>query len=203
MRRVFDKWSRVIILGCIITVLIFLPSIANTFDPININSNEVQAFPNSQDGGSNDLMAGWSIYKNEQYGYELGFPSEWAFKQTSDNKIAWLIEAPDKKVSIYTTCGSLVQKDMDLWNFSRTYGFQNIEGFEKDPAYIKEIFTDYGTYGVEVVYWVTLPDGEKKLSDTYVFFDTKPKSNARIVLENGEVDLEIFDEIIRTFRFQR
>lgn len=148
------------------------------------------------------LAKEWKVYKNDKYGYEIKLPSGAVIQEMPNLKGIQILMPSGNKVSIYVTSGSLLQKGMDLWNFSKIYGFQNIEGFEEDPEYIEQIFTDYQIPGVKVVYWLTLPNGERKLSNTYVFFDTMPKSNIRIVLENRGVDLKIFDEIIRSFRFK-
>ena len=75
---------------------------------------------------------------------------------------------------------------MDFLNFGKTYGFQNIEGVEENHKYIEKIVTNYMEYALKVLYWLTLPGGERTLSNTFIFFDTKPKRDTRLVMERKQ-----------------
>jgi hypothetical protein len=116
-----------------------------------------------------------------------------------------IIFSPDskteKKVMIYSTSGSLLQKEFTLWDFASSYGFQNIEGCEEFPNNIQEIHTQYGIEGIKVKYWIKLIDGRRIVSNEFIFFNTDPISDFRLVFENAGVESNTFQEIARTFRY--
>jgi len=152
-------------------------------------------------GNDNLLGSNWKIYRNEKYRFLIEIPPDWSIKETTTSLIFLPYKNDEAKLLVYWTSGSLIQKGLDLWNFAYSYGFQNIENVEKDPYDIEKIQTKNGITGVRVVYWVNLINGERILSNGFVFFDTKPISDIRIVFENVGVDLKSFEEIVRCFGY--
>ncbi len=127
-------------------------------------------------------ISSWQTYHNEEYGFEVKYPSDWGFsKQESFNEPAFVISRDESRLAILPKAG------MD-------YG----------PPFEDPVVSEITVAGrkAELTRWINIGEnGELKL---YHFIEI-PKAWGNIhrldLLAVNENDLKILDQILSTFKF--
>jgi hypothetical protein len=130
---------------------------------------------------STDVTADWKTYKNEKYGFEISFPSDWRVDSTSPSNIYLISPTTDKMVKDYPNQPANQRVDLSI---SVSLDPQRPLGTKKNITF-NGMNTEQVTQGSEEGIWTSLY--LDKNGYTYIITPVK-KSN-------------IGEQILSTFKF--
>ncbi|MDP3772459.1 MAG: hypothetical protein Q8Q94_03765 [bacterium] len=135
------------------------------------------------------IPADWKTYRNEQYGFEVGYPRDWVIKLNPKHR---LLDIPDVRLFRGTVGLNIFikPKPIGLEGNENYEVIKNEESNIESGAINKTIYKENGAYYIQALILRETSVGE----DNYFVFSDN--------VDNLK-DIENFDQILSTFKFTK
>ena len=177
----FSLW-----LALVVLVVVGAGGVA-AYDNLKNDTNEQEELDSSDPVSSE--VEGWQTYRNEEFGFEVRYPKEWEVSEGMGNDVNFTLRDNEGNFPEFT----IVTNSYDSTSFSLLEA--SLDSYGLDQKQKSEILVDNSA--------------ATKISGYAVLDNGSPWHVIRVIVENdgriyeidGDNTLEIFDQILSTFKF--
>lgn len=163
----------------------------------------------SSNNSRSELIELSNTYKNEKYGYEISFPSNWVYSEYSDTKTGAAFRPANSSnsyssevinINVLDKVPAVMSKS--LKDYSKIAAMNEIQNY-KSLFSFEEVKTSTGLVGYKTRWKFTpLTSIKTQISDPITYFSLKSNSQVTIQVSLSNKKFEaIYNKMIKTLRY--
>ncbi|MDD5569131.1 MAG: hypothetical protein PHG23_01835 [Candidatus Pacebacteria bacterium] len=162
-----------------------------------------------------DETIGWKIYQNDKFGYSIGYPSDWTYREFPDTKTGAGFRPLSSPAEITSECIVVDERgtaeneyNVPFNEYVKEAAIVEIQNYEKLNS-IEAVTAANGIIGYKTTWIYRTMGGQEKISLPITYFDDKKTietengqikyRTVQVVLEN-EACADIYNQMISTLK---